>query len=379
VVKTNLLFVITKLELGGAQTQLLSLIRRLDTSKYNIYLFTARSGLLMADAVRSPGLIVHGSAFLERAINPAADTLAFFELIRYIKEKKIDIVHTHSSKAGIIGRCAAAAAGVRGIFHTVHGWPFHPYQRRAASALYILLERFAAMLTTRIVVVCEADKARGLAAKIGHPELYEIISYAIDAPSFGKAADTRIRRQLGIAGDSLVVGTVACFKPQKAPLDYLNLVRAVAAKMPDVVFVMAGDGVLRRAVERFIKRHGLERKVILTGWRRDVPQLLAAFDVFVLTSRWEGLPVSVIEAMAASLPVVATHTGGIAELIHEPRNGFLCPCGDLGALRDKVLRLLRDRNLRLSTGAGASSSIGPEFTWQHAARSTEALYRGFCP
>jgi glycosyltransferase involved in cell wall biosynthesis len=374
VAKTNLLFVITKLELGGAQTQLLSLIRHLDTSQFNIFLFTAQSGFLMPDARGIPGLTVHASVHLERPIAPLADLLAFFELARFIKTHKIDIVHTHSSKAGILGRFAAAGAGVRKIFHTVHGWSFHPHQSRIAYMAYVLLERAAAAVTTRIIVVCQADKTRGLRAKIGGPGLYAVIAYAIDAQFFG-GKDPRIRGRLGIPADALVVGTVACFKPQKAPLDYLALAREVAAKMPGVMFVMAGDGILRPKIERRIKKYGLSRNVILTGWSRDVAKLLTAFDVFVLTSYWEGLPISVMEAMASSLPVVATDTGGVAEIVRDQRNGFLCACGDVKALSGAVLRLLRDAGLRRAVGSAAAGSLAPEFTWQHAARCAQILYR----
>ena len=373
--KTNLLYVITKLELGGAQTQLLSLIRNLDTSQYNISLFTAHDGILIPDALAISGLNVHRSRFLERSINPVLDIPAFFELVSFIKQNQIRIVHTHSSKAGILGRLAAAVAGVQGIYHTVHGWSFHPYQHFFVRAVYVFFERIAACVTKKIIVVCRADKERGMRAGIGRADSYEVIPYAIDARAFG-ITDPFIRQELGIASDALVVGTVACFKPQKAPLDYLALARIIVDKMPGVVFVMAGDGSLRRVIERFIGKHGLEKNVILAGWRRDIPRVLAAFDVFVLTSYWEGLPISVMEAMASSLPVVATHTGGIAEIINEPRTGYLCACGDLDALSNRVLRLLHDKGLRKSVGANACKSLMPGFTSQHAACSTQALYSG---
>ncbi|MFA5100439.1 MAG: glycosyltransferase family 4 protein [Candidatus Omnitrophota bacterium] len=371
--KTNLLYVITKLELGGAQTQLLSLIRRIDPAQYNIFLFTAREGILMNDALKIPGLHVHRSRFLERAVNPILDIPAFLEIFSFIKRNNIRIVHTHSSKAGILGRLAAAAAGVQRIYHTVHGWPFHPYQNGVVRAVYVLLERIAAAATTKIIVVCRTDKDRGLRAAIGRPDLYEIIPYGIDASEFGRP-DPSIRKALGIEAGALVVGTVACFKPQKAPLDFLWLAEVLVKTMPDIVCVMVGDGSLRVKIEQFILGRGLARNIILTGWRRDIPKILAAFDVFVLTSHWEGLPISVMEAFAASLPVVATDTGGIAELIHDPDNGFLAAPGDVVSLSQKVIALLQDTKLRQYIGTNARRSLSVEWNPCYSANRTQSVY-----
>jgi glycosyltransferase involved in cell wall biosynthesis len=371
--KINLLYVITKLELGGAQKQLLSLITHLDKTRYNIFLFTASQGLLMEEASVISGLTVKKSRFLERPINPFKDILALLEIKRFIKENNIQIVHTHSSKAGILGRWAAKLSGVKIIIHTVHGWPFHDYQAKFLSGFFIWLERRAAQFTDQLIIVSNHDRQIGLKSRIGSDIKYRLIRYGVEYDKFN-ALDKNFRKELGIKDNELVVGMIASFKPQKCPQDFIQLASSVSRDLPNTKFILVGDGVLRKKTEQLINKYNLQKKVILVGWRRDIPEILASLDIFVLTSLWEGLPISALEAMAASLPVITTNTGGVSEIVEEGKNGFLIYRKDTQSMSDKLISLLKDSNIRKQMGEKAKASLGADFSLANMLQNHENLY-----
>ncbi|MBM3250519.1 MAG: glycosyltransferase family 4 protein [Candidatus Omnitrophica bacterium] len=370
--KINLLYIITKLELGGAQKQLLSLIKRLDREKFNLFLFTAKKGILLGEALSMEGLQVKPSFFLERPVNPLRDMAAFFEIYFFIRKNKIDIVHTHSSKAGIVGRLAARLAGVKTILHTVHGWPFHDYQSRIARRLFIRLERIAAGFSNRIVVVSASDWEKGLKNYIGTPDKYALIRYGIDYAEFNNP-NGKIREEFK-AGKDPLVGCISCLKPQKAPEDFIRTVQLVKEALPQAKFLLVGEGELRPRIESLIQRLKLEEAVTLTGWRRDIPRILSGVDVFVLSSLWEGLPVAVLEAMASGKPVVATDTGGVREVVREEETGFLVPAGRPDVLSGRLLNLLQNASLRKTMGERARAALGEDFRIEKMADEFTLLY-----
>lgn len=388
--RINLLFVITKLELGGAQKQLLSLVKNLDKGKFRLFLFTSKDGPLLEAALSVKGLVVYTSRWLERPIHPLKDVLALIELYRFIKKNNIEIVHTHSSKAGILGRLAAKLAKiipvakrsphggsqfheVKKIVHTVHGWSFNDYQPILIQRWFIFLERLAGTFTDILIVVSDCDRIKGLNNKIGKIDKYKLIRYGIDFKELRRSRQG-LRQEFGIGRDALVVGMVACFKPQKAPQDFIEMAFRVNKVLPGVVFVLIGDGILRAEIERLVGRYSLRSRVVLAGWRQDIPEVLSSIDVFVLTSLWEGLPISVLEAMASSKPVIATHTGGISEVIEEGKSGFLVAAHDTAAMADKLIMLLKNEKLRGQVGSAAGSSLPGAFSLENMTAGTQELY-----
>ncbi len=345
---TRVLFVLTKPELGGAQTHVLSLLEGLDRDRYALELFTARDGFLMRRFCGIPGVRVHRSSFLDRSLSPVKDVLALFELYFFIKKNKIDVVHTHSSKAGILGRLAAWLAGVKLIVHTVHGWSFHDCQPKLFYGVCVFLERYCARFTDVLVVVSTLDHDRGITLGIKPRCHYVLIRCGIRHKDYQNVNARReaARKELGIDPRCLVVGTVACFKPQKDPLAFLRLVCGIRKEFQQVRFLMVGDGPMRQKISSFLCAQRLDSDVILTGWREDIPDMLAAMDVFILTSLWEGLPVVVLEAMSAGIPVVATDTGGVRDVIIPGETGELVAPGDEGMMLEKVLSILTDDGLR---------------------------------
>lgn len=371
--KINLLYVITKLELGGAQKQLLELIRHSNRERYNTFLFTARDGLLIEEAESIDGLRLKRSEFLERPINPLKDILALIEIYWFIRKNNIKIVHTHSSKAGILGRWAARLANIKIILHTVHGWPFHDYQLRLAQVLFILLERITAKFTTKLIVVSDHDREKGLRNQIGKEGKYVLIRYGLNFAEFN-VEDQSLRKELGIDSSDLLVGMISCFKPQKSPQNFIKLAYSINHILPNVKFLLVGDGILRRKVGRLISKFDLQRQVILAGWCWNIPKILSAIDILVLTSLWEGLPICVLEAMAASKPVVATHTGGIAEIITEGETGFLVPPCDTQRMSERLILLLKEESLRRQIGLNAKDSLSSDFSLKNMVKNNQDLY-----
>lgn len=366
--KANLLLVVTKLELGGAQKNVLDLAAGIDRSRFSISIFTAREGELMADALALPGISVRRSRFLERAVNPLKDLCALLELWVFIRRRRIQLVHTHSSKAGIIGRMAAALAGVRCVCHTVHGWSFNDRQSAAGRFFRVAAEKMVCGATRRFIVASRHDREKGIAYGLGSAADYAVIRYGIRRKDFGRG------RAAGAQDETApVIGTVACLKPQKAPQDFVRLAGLVCREFPRARFVLAGDGILRRDIARLIRRQGLDGNFVLAGWRRDIPEFLAGLDIFCLTSLWEGLPIAVIEAMASSLPVVCTDTGGVRELVDDGANGFIVPPGDMEAMAAVIVRLIKDKGLREAMGRKAAA-LPEEYDAAAMVRRTEQVY-----
>ena len=375
--KKNILHIITKLELGGAQKNALDILRHLDNTKSNKFLITS-SGILTVDALSIPELKIKFLPFLKRQINPLFDCIAFLEIIFFIKKNHIDTVHTHSSKAGIVGRWAAWCSGAKNIIHTVHGWSFNDYQNAITRKICILLEKVTAIITDKIVVLTSYDMEKGEEHGIGTREKYRLVPYGIEIEKMkGICADKNsIKNALGIPSNHHVVGMVACFKPQKSPLDFVRAASVVTKEMPDTTFLMVGDGVLRKKIDRLRKDLHLNDKLLLLGWRRDVPELLQIFDVLVLTSLWEGLPYVILEALASErpLPVVANDVCGIGEIVKEERTGLLSRPKDYNGLAGKITRLLKDKGLREHICREAPKVLERKYHLDHMLSEINKLY-----
>jgi glycosyltransferase involved in cell wall biosynthesis len=370
--------VITRLDLGGAQDNTLHTVRHL-RAPFAPFLVAGLGGLLDHETGRS-GLETHFVPSLVRPIRPWRDAVAVAALARLFRRLRPEIVHTHSSKAGILGRAAAGLAGVPVVVHTIHGFGFHPGQSRALGTALLLAERAVRPLTTHVVAVSRANLLRGAALGLLDPARASVIRSGVHLGEIRKASEAAAARgreaqrtRLGLEGRGPIVGMIACLKPQKAPLDFVEAAARVAAERPDALFVIAGDGELRGAVEARARALGIDGRLRLLGWRRDVPDLLAALDVLVLTSRWEGLPRVIPEAIAASVPVVATAVDGSAEILRDGLNGFLAEPGDVAGLASRIATLLAhpDRGRQV---IAAARPLLEEFDIDRMVRRQEALY-----
>lgn len=366
--------VITLLELGGAQRNTLYTLRELDRRRFEAALISGPGGLLDEEAAAIPDLLFETCPSLRRSVRPAVDARALLDLYRRLRRLRPDLVHTHSSKAGILGRLAAALAGVPIIIHTVHGWGFTPLQSAAKRHLFVYLERIGAQLTTKLIAVSEANAVAGAQAGIAPREAFEIIRSGIEIERFrGASPDGGLRREIGIPEQAPLAGMIACLKPQKAPLDYVEAARRVLADLPGAHFLLAGDGALRGEVESAIRQAGLGGRFHLLGWRSDPERIVAEIDVLVLTSRHEGLPRVVPEAMAAAKPVVVTAVDGSPEAVRHGESGLLVPPGDLEAMAEALCRLLSDPETARRMGLRGRERVG-EWDIDEMVRRQERLY-----
>jgi glycosyltransferase involved in cell wall biosynthesis len=376
--RIKVLQVITRLIVGGAQETVMLIAATLDPARFEVNVVsgpqTGPEGSLIEE-VRARGVPLTIEPALVREINPAKDALALARLTRFIRRGRYDIVHTNSSKAGVLGRWAAWLARTPVIVHTVHGWGHHERQNPLARRSYILLEQLTQRITDRLVVVSPRNIEKGLADSIASPEKYVTIRSGIEIDRFRQPGRPRaaVRAELSIPPDATVIGTVTRLSPQKAPLDFVAAAARVAARRPDVHFVVVGDGPLRAEVEAQVAAANLGARFHLTGLRRDVPDLLHSFDLFALTSLWEGLPRVLPQAMAAGLAIVATAADGNAEAVQDGVNGLLTPPGDPQALADALLRLLDDPALAARMGA-AGRERADEFGARKMVEDIAALY-----
>lgn len=377
--RVRVLQAITRLIVGGAQELAMFTADLLDPARYETSMLsgpqTGPEGEIIS-AVRARGIPLTILPELVREISPFKDLLALAKLTWFMRQGRYHVVHTHSSKAGILGRVAARLAGVPVIVHTVHGWGFYDGQHPALRTLYITLEKLADRCCDRLIVVSRLNADKGLAVGISRPEKYVTISGGIDVETYAHPTVDRVamRSALGIPAGAPVVGTVGRLSPQKAPLDWMRAAAMVAQAVPEVRFVYVGDGPLRPAVETLIAELELTDKVILTGLRRDIPDLLAVFDVFALSSLWEGLPLVALQAMAAGLPVVCTQVDGTAEAIVDGVTGLLVPPAQPRALGEAIVSLLRDP-ARMQRMATAGRRRAEDFSLRKMVVTIDALYQ----
>lgn len=379
---TTVCTIITMLELGGAQEVALFTVANMDRAKYRPVLLTGPGGLLTEEAKALPGVAVEIVPSLGRRIRPWRDLRALLEMVRLLRRHRPLIVHTHSSKAGILGRWAAWLAGVPVIVHTIHGFGVTPSQPAWFRALLIGLERLTGRITTYWIAVAEANIEEGVRWMIFERDRAVVIRPGIDprpfqAPLPPRERD-RVRAEMGAAPGDKLIGMVACLKPQKAPRDFVAVAARVCARLPEARFVLIGDGEQRAAVEEDIRLAGLGDRVRITGWRRDVPVVMRALDAFLLTSRWEGLARVLLEARAARVPVVATGVGGAAEAIADGRHGRLCGMGDIGGLADGLCEVLTNAVLREKIRSGGGE-LPPEFEIREMLIRCEQLYDKLMP
>ena len=370
--KRKILFIITYLELGGAQKQLLSLIKKLDRDKYSLHLCAGDSGYLKKEFINFSSLEVKLIGELVRGINPWYDFIAFIKLYFYIRRNKFDLVHTHSPKASILGKWAAHLAGVKNIVYTVHGWPFHRFMNPLSSGLYIFLEKITAGITKKIIVVSSADLRKGLKKKVASAGKFTIIHYGVDM----KWADSIfLKRKSNFPFDNLIIN-ISCLKSQKGLIYFLEAVRLILNKRKDLKFSIIGDGPLRKDIDKEIIKRKLTEYVSLSGWVGDVSTFFSSASILIITSLWEGLPLAVIEAVASGVPVVVTDTGGISDILDNSNRGIVVKCKDTKAIAGAVLTILDDYSRWYKLAIAAREKLDLTYWSDEAMVSrTEKIYQ----
>ena len=370
---TKVVHIITRLDFGGAQGNTLYTAARLDRSRFDALIVAGRGGQLEGKA--GPGRLLFAES-LVRPVSPLKDLAAFFELRALLKALKPDVVHTHSSKAGILGRLAARAAGVPVIVHTFHGFGFHPLQHPLVRGLYIFLEKLCARFSGALVFVSRANMETARAAGIGDPARYRLIRSGVKLSDYPAKADrAALREELGLPPDAVVTLSIGNAKPQKNPGHFLAAAARLAAEFPAARFVFVGGGEALGDLRAQARERGLEKTCLFPGWRADTPALLAAADVFALVSLWEGLPRALVEALRTGLPAVCYATDGVTDILQDGKNGFVVRQGDLDGFCAALRRLLGDAALRARLAAGAVATDLRGFDIDLMVRQQEELYQ----
>ncbi|MBD3271350.1 MAG: glycosyltransferase [Elusimicrobia bacterium] len=378
--KITVVHIITLLEFGGAQQNTLHTVAHLDRNYFKPVLVCGTGAYLDRSAYTLPNLTIIPVPWLKRTINPLYDLTAFIRLCFILRRIRPSIVHTHSSKAGIIGRLAAFICRIPIIIHTHHGFGFNEYQPWIVRSLYISLEKLTALFTDRMITVSTNNIAYALSKNIGHAEQYLVIRSGINLHRYQRTISEqdkqRLYAELGIRSHEKIITMIGCFKPQKNCFDFIKLSVHLRSVCPQASlrFILIGDGKQRRAIETMIKHHNCEDVVQLLGWREDVPALLRITHIFVLTSLWEGLPRAAVEALVSGVPVIANDVDGLNEVVQNGRNGFVTKPHDLEEMAEKIKLLIDHPALYAEYTRNAARSIGSEFDIDRMVREQENLY-----
>jgi glycosyltransferase involved in cell wall biosynthesis len=332
--------IITRLE-GGAGILALRGAMALDPGSFRATIVAGTGSRRLLAEAEAAGLEVTLELSLRSPIDPFNDVLALRRLHTLLRWRRFEVAHTHTAKAGTLGRLAAHRAAVPRIIHTYHGFPFHEFQSPARRRAYVAIERRLGRITDLALCVGTGVAVEAVRRSLISPERIRTIGVAVDddglsvlpvangparagavLPARKPGARQRARRELGLPADATVIGAVGRLTYQKAPEDFIAVIRRLSR--PGVVGVWVGDGELSKQVSRLAAATP-DARVVLTGERADVPEVLPAFDVFVLPSRYEGLPTAVVEAMVCGVPVVATAVNAVADVVVPGETGLLVP------------------------------------------------------
>jgi glycosyltransferase involved in cell wall biosynthesis len=366
VTKLRLMHITRTLGMGGMEHVISTLCRTLDPGEFECSVLCLKGAGPVAEELDAAGVQVHQIESQE----DVPDYLASLKVRSLLRRHRVDVVHTHNTTALLFGASGARMAGVRTIVHTDHARSY-PERRRITIA-----ENLVARLVYRVVAVSEETRT-DLWRRIGIPErkLAIIPNGVAPGAEVEPSEVASIRQALGVGPDDVLVGLGARLVEQKGLAYLVEAMDEVQQRNPKVRLVIAGDGDLRESLEQDVAQRGLAGTVQFLGMRRDLSRLLRAFDLYALPSIWEGLPLVVLEAMAAGLPLVASDVGGVATAVTHQANGLLVPPKDVGALSASILTLAADPELRGRMGRKGREVFDRQFSAEAMARQYSALYR----
>ena len=371
--------VIARLNIGGPAIHTILLTAGLNPTRFESLLITgveaAHEGnmLDLAANKRVDPLIIPD---LGREISLGRDLRTVWTLYRLFRRWRPTIVHTHTAKAGTVGRVAARLAGVPIVLHTFHGHVFHGYFSPWKTRLFIAIERVLARLSERIITVSEGQRTELAGYGIAPRDKIVVVplGFELDQLLHCEAQRGQLRTELGLDSATPLVGIVARLTAVKNHQLFLEAAQLVAQEEPATRFLLVGDGELHAALQDRARELGLAERTLFLGWRSDMPRIYADLDVVALTSHNEGTPVSLIEGMAAGVPVVATAVGGVPDIVADGVSGYLVPPGDAATLAQRIVTLLRDRESARAMGRAGRASVRDHFSVERLLADVEQLY-----
>jgi glycosyltransferase involved in cell wall biosynthesis len=358
--------------IGGAQDNTLLTTEGLSRNRFEVHLAAGEDQIDWEARAKSSCDAFFSIPALRRPIQPFTDLKALFHLKDLIEANHYHIVHTHSSKAGMLGRIAARLAGTPVVVHTIHGFPWHDYMSDFKKDAYILNERLVASFCDALITVSRLNQSEAVELGIAPAEKFTTIYSGINLEAFQVDIDRNAKcSSLNLDPSRPIVGTVGRLSQQKAPLHFVRAAKAVLAKRPDAQFVVVGDGPLNEEVRDVTDE---EDRIRLLGFRDDVPHILSILDVFALSSRWEGLGRAVTEAMIMGLPVAVTAVNGVPEIVDHQETGLLSPPESPSKLAENILWLLNHPDQARLMGRRARKRVVPAFSAERMVAQIEALY-----
>jgi glycosyltransferase involved in cell wall biosynthesis len=384
--------IITRLNIGGPSIQATRLTNALDRDGFSTTLIHGRLGEGEGDMsyLIAPGSHAIQVPTLCRPLSPLDDLRTLFRLYGEMQRARPQIVHTHMAKAGLLGRLAAllsnamhrlrnSSAPRARVVHTYHGHVLEGYFSPLMTSIFIGLERMLARASDRIIAISPAiERDLRDTFRIGRADQYRIVPLGFDLSEFAAVDDharQQARRALQLPAGAEVVSTVGRLTAIKQHRLFLEAVRDAANARPHLIALIAGDGELRGELEAYARELGIADRVRFLGWRRDLATIYAATDVFLLTSRNEGTPVALIEAMASGVPGVSTDVGGVKDVIAGDDLGAKVRDGNAEALAAHIVRYLADPALRRETGARARAAVLGRYSLDRLVRDIIAVYR----
>jgi glycosyltransferase involved in cell wall biosynthesis len=367
--------VITRLEGGAGQLALRGALI-MDPAAYEMTIITGSGDPLLLEQAAAGGLKVLIEPALQAPIAPRSDLRALIRLRKLFGRRAFDIVHTHTAKAGVLGRLAAYQAGVPCLVHTYHGFPFHEFQAAPRRQAYVRVERWLGQITDLALCVGTGVAVEAVRRQLISPERIRTIGVVADGPVPPPNARGRARAALGLPADATLVGTVGRLTYQKAPEDFVAALQAL--DRPGVTGVWVGDGELAGQIAAQA-RETPSIRMLLAGQRANILELLPAFDVFVLSSRYEGLPTAVVEAMVCGIPVVATAVNSVGDVVVPGETGLLVPPGRPALMADAVRFLLDSPEDASRMASAAQARLGKRFGEQALRQALTAAYSSGVP
>lgn len=378
----RVLHIITRMIVGGAQENTLLSVVGLDAMpEYEVTLLSGidegREGELLSQARETTRLIVLPE--MGRSINPFSDLVAFWKLYKLIKAGRYHIVHTHSSKAGVLGRLAAWFAGTPIIVHTLHSLVFHDYQPWIINRAWWLAKKICAPFTDFFISVSDVISEKAIAAGIAKPEKFRTIYSGMELDWFlnAKFDAEKVKREFGIPLDAPVVGKIARLFPLKGHDQLMDAAPSIVKRIPNVRFFLIGDGILLEHLQERARKYGILNNFVFAGLidRKRIPEMISAMDVVVHTSLREGLARVLPQSLAMGKPCVSFDIDGAREVVINDRTGYLVEALDSAGLANGVARLLEDEELRKQFGENGRRHVDPNFRAEKMVADISEVYQ----
>lgn len=342
----------------GVQRVSLDELIRLDRTNFTPYMICQQSGP-MTDECKNNNITCLYSPTLVREISLLKDLQSFWSLYRLFRQNKFDIVHTHSSKTGVIGRLAAKLAGVPMIVHTVHGFAFPAAKNKFEKNIFLIMEWLGTKCSDKIICLHEADKRIAIDKLGAKDSQLDILANGVDTMKFSPALvdeKNHIREELGLPVNVTVIGMVGRLWKQKNPHALVNVALSILEKRNDVHFVFIGDGEFKASLIQQVKDKDKDKYIHFLGWRNDSERILKSFDIFTLPSLWEGMPLAILEAQATGLPCIVSNIQGNNTLVND-HNGLLVDLDKSDSYIRQLLMLIDNASLRNKLGGAGLESI----------------------